>query len=121
MSNESYPGKRLAQLRNRAGYSQVQLAKKLNVSPSTIAMWELGEREIKSSTLIKLAEFFNVSILYLLGVEEDGKISDPDLEQLYKRLMDHPDEKEFLLSFINASQEQKTQVIDFWKFISNRK
>ncbi len=61
-------GKRIALLRKKRGLSQEEFAKKINVSPSTVAMWEVGKREVKSSTLSELADFFNVSTDYLLMV-----------------------------------------------------
>ncbi|WP_079908238.1 helix-turn-helix domain-containing protein [Paenibacillus sp. 32352] len=64
-------GKRLAQLRENANLSQAELAKRMNVSSSTIGMWELGEREIKVSTLRKIAEYFDVKTDYLTGLTDD--------------------------------------------------
>ena len=67
MNPDNIVGIRLAEIRAQAGYSQVDLAKFINVSPSTVAMWETGKREIKASTLLKLSEVFGVSTDYLIG------------------------------------------------------
>ena len=54
-------------LRNQKHLSQAQLAKKIGVSSSTIAMWESGEREPKNyETLEIIADFFNVNMELLL-------------------------------------------------------
>ena len=60
---------RLKELRIEKGVGQVELATKLNVSKGIISLWENGLREPKLSNLISLARFFEVSIDYLVGLE----------------------------------------------------
>lgn len=60
---------RLKELRIEKGVGQVELATKLNVSKGIISLWENGLREPKLSNLIILAKFFEVSIDYLVGLE----------------------------------------------------
>lgn len=60
-------GQRIAFLRERRGLSQAALADKLNLSQSSVAMWESGQRGMKGDTLTLLADFFGVSSDYLLG------------------------------------------------------
>ena len=62
-------GKNLKQLREIAKIGQIQLAKALGVSKGIISMWENGLREPTMSSLISLAKFFDVSIDYLVGLE----------------------------------------------------
>ena len=59
----------LKDLRLEKGLSQTQLAASLSVSKGIISMWENGKREPTLFYLIKLADFFNVSIDYLAGRE----------------------------------------------------
>ena len=58
---------RLKQLRNERKINQRELAKYLNVAPSTISMYENGQREPNFEVLEVLADFFNVDMNYLLG------------------------------------------------------
>ena len=58
-------------LRKEKGLSQVELAKALNVSKACISMIEIGKNEPTAITLIKYADFFECSIDYLLGREDD--------------------------------------------------
>lgn len=58
---------RLRELRRQRKMSQVRLAMELNVSQNTICRYETGEREADYATLIQIADFFGVSIDYLLG------------------------------------------------------
>ena len=62
-------GDKLTYLRKNANYSQDQLAKRLNTSRSSIAMFESNARIPTTSTLSRYADLFNVSIDYLLGNE----------------------------------------------------
>lgn len=55
-------GETLKNLRQKNGLSQAALAKKLSVSRQAICMWECGKREFGISTLVKIADIFNVSI-----------------------------------------------------------
>ena len=57
----------LRKLRKKNNLSMKELGKVLNVSESTISLYESGKREPDFETLIKLAEYFNVSTDYLLG------------------------------------------------------
>ena len=62
----------LKKLRNEKGLSQEELASIINVSKSTIGMYEQGNRIPKAdATLKKLAEYFNVTIDYLMGFSEN--------------------------------------------------
>ena len=54
-------------LRQTRGYSQADLSEALEISRSSISMYENGNREPDFETLEKIADFFNVDIDYLLG------------------------------------------------------
>ena len=58
---------RLKQLRKEKNISQLKLAFDLNMSQNTISRYENCEREADYACLIKIADYFNVSIDYLLG------------------------------------------------------
>lgn len=61
----------LKSLRMEKGIGQVELAKQIGVSNGIISFWENGLREPSMSSLISLAQFFDVSIDYLVGLEND--------------------------------------------------
>ena len=52
----------LKRLRILRGISQVELAKLLGVTRSTVSRWENNERELSAKHLIKLSELFGVSV-----------------------------------------------------------
>ena len=60
-------GARIKLLREELGLKQEELAKKLSVSPSAIGMYERDLREPNNELTLRIANFFNVSIDYLLG------------------------------------------------------
>lgn len=57
---------RLKQLRKNKGISQLKLAMDLNMNQNSISRYENGIREADYATLIKFADYFKVSIDYLL-------------------------------------------------------
>ena len=57
---------RLKELRKRRGISQLKLALDLNMNQNTISRYETGVHQADYATLIKIADYFNVSIDYLL-------------------------------------------------------
>lgn len=59
--------KRLKSLRESKNLKQIELAKHFKVSQSTIAMWETGKRDPDSDTIERIADYFHVSIDYLIG------------------------------------------------------
>lgn len=58
---------RLKELRNAKGISQLKLAMDLNMNQNTISRYETGEREPGINELIRIADYFNVSVDYLIG------------------------------------------------------
>lgn len=58
---------KLKQLRQQYKYSQRELAKKLGVSPASIAAYETGERSPNLQNLLAFSRLFHCSTDYLLG------------------------------------------------------
>ena len=66
---------RLKELRKKKGLSQLRLATDLNTTQNTISRYETGEREPGIEELIKIADYFNVSVDYLIGRTENPKMN----------------------------------------------
>ena len=64
---------RLKELRKLRKISQLKLAMDLNMNQNSISRYETGEREADYDTLIKFADYFDVSIDYLLGRTDNPK------------------------------------------------
>lgn len=58
---------RLRELRKSRKISQLKLALDLNMNQNTISRYETMEREADYETLLRFADYFNVSLDYLLG------------------------------------------------------
>ena len=93
-------GDRLKLLRKNCNYTQKELGEKLNVSGRVIGYYESNERFPDKETLTRLADFFEVSVDYLLGRTDiknnvkDYKIdtnkinNDNDIEKMIDELME---------------------------------
>ena len=57
---------RLKEIRKSKGISQLKLAMDLNTNQNTISRYETGEREPGIHELIKIADYFNISVDFLL-------------------------------------------------------
>ena len=62
--------KRLRELREEKGFSQMTLARETGISQSSIARLELEKAEPTASALIIRAKYFEESVDYLLGLSE---------------------------------------------------
>ena len=69
-------GKRLRTLRHEKGLNGIELGKKFNFSKSTISSWENETREPSHEILKILANYFEVSLDYLLGIS-DSRFNEP--------------------------------------------
>lgn len=66
--------KRIRDLREDKDLSQKDLAKALNCSQQVYSNYELGQRDIPTDILIKLSNFHNVSVDYILGISDNPTI-----------------------------------------------
>lgn len=55
--------------REKAGLTQVQVAKAMNVHQSAVALWEAGETQPRADKLLRLAEVLKCSVIDLLANE----------------------------------------------------
>lgn len=67
-------GERLKRLREDRKLSQQQLADRLNINRSTYARYELGQTQPDYETLQRLADFYEVSVDYLFGRENNNNL-----------------------------------------------
>lgn len=93
-------GDRLKLLRKNCNYTQKELGEKLNVSGRVIGYYESNERFPDKETLTRLADFFEVSVDYLLGrtdiknnvkdykIDTNKNNNDNDIEKMIDELME---------------------------------
>ena len=66
---------RLKELRVKRGISQLKLAMDTGLNQNSVSRYESGAREADYATLIRLADYFDVSIDYLLGRTDNPKMN----------------------------------------------
>lgn len=91
---------KIRELRKERGLTQKEVAEHLGIGGSTMTMYETGRREPNIGTLIKIADFFDVSTDYLLGktkaknekeVISRALVDDPELYNFWKELSERED------------------------------
>lgn len=84
-------GQRLKLIREEKNINQIELAKILNIGNTTVSQWESGKRQPDYATLIKIADYFHISIDWLLGrtdqrelpQKDQNNIDDIDVEKIF--------------------------------------
>ncbi|SCV19936.1 Transcriptional regulator, XRE [Bacillus cereus] len=99
-------GNIIRDLRKQKGITQKELAQSLQLSESTIGMYERNERQPDYNTLIRIADYFTVSTDFLLGRDFNVK-EDRNNKELDQWLND-----------IKLAPSQKREELKrFWNFI----
>lgn len=107
---------RVKELRKERNLKQDELANKINVSQQTISRIENGDNSLPADTLIDLAEFFDVSIDYILYLTDSRRTVESQIEfhkimeRNYNlcRIFEHLDPQNQDLLFKLAEQLEKT-------------
>lgn len=68
-------GDTIRALRERAGYSQAELSRKLSVTRSSVNAWESGLSAPTAAYIIELAKLFHVSSDFILGLDTSKQIN----------------------------------------------
>ena len=113
----------LKELRKSRKLLQKDLARYLQVAESTYSYWEQGKFEPDTETLKKLADYFNVSVDYLLGRTENKEtVSTENLFKTKKApesLSD--DEQELLKQYNLLDSHSKTALLELAKNLNINK
>lgn len=79
-------GEQIRKLRRQKKLTQEQVANYLHVSTSTYGMWEQGRNEPDIKRLQELADFFSVTVDYLLGRESLTSTQEQTVKDTIERL-----------------------------------
>lgn len=95
---------RLREARNLAGLSQGHVAKMLSLHRPSVSAMESANRRVSADELARLAEIYDVSVAWLLGVApETLDVQDPRLELAARELSKlKPDALKILLKLLAA-------------------
>lgn len=104
--NDNVLGKRLKMLREEAHMSRAELALELNTSISAISQYETGTRTPSDDIKICIAELFNVSLDYLMGLTS---IKNAQSSNIY------------LSALSELTEEDLKEVYNFIQYIQSKK
>ncbi|WP_035711003.1 helix-turn-helix domain-containing protein [Salibacterium aidingense] len=102
--------KRIKYLREHNGLAQKHVAEKLGIKNNTLSGYEAGRREPDASTLNKIAEFYGVSVDYLLGRTDDPTPEQPSIFFYGGELSE--DEQEHLEEELKIYRKRKQQWLE---------
>jgi len=101
---------KLKELRQLKGLKQNELAIELNIPKSTYNYWENGKIEIDFKNLFKLADYFNVSIDYLLGhdyITKLASLTDDENELIEKYRKCNEKNKALIIGYVNGITDKE--------------
>lgn len=96
-------GESISEYRRKSGLTQKQLAEKLYVSVDLVSKWECGSRRPDYSTILKLAEIFNIRVESFIDI---GKLMLDELKQCIPDNTDAKDLPVLLNTFIKDLSER---------------
>ena len=107
----------LKELRKSRNLTQFQLSQILKIGQATIAGYENGSREPHINSLIAYANFFECSVDYLLGREDDfGNV----VVQTEKPAPLPQDEQEMLQIYQSLSPAHRSQVLEYARYFAEK-
>ncbi len=107
--------KRITDLRENRNLLQKDIAKIFEVEQATVSNWEKGKRVPDSDMLIKIANFFDVSIDFLLGNDKKTKkYSETEEEIIEKEILKRWLIKSgYMTNFQDLTNEELNKLMDF--------
>lgn len=102
-------------LREQAGFNMREVARQLNIPYTTYVGYEKGDREPNSETLIKIAEFYDTTVDYILGVPRSYKAiheNSCSKTDIFKQIQENygPSTKEAISIYIQLDTEDKAEI-----------
>ncbi|MCW0120731.1 helix-turn-helix domain-containing protein [Bacillus subtilis] len=101
-------GHKLKTLRKQRGLTQKELAEKLFLSQSSITRFEKDEILPTSETLSKIANYFDVSIDFLLDRPQPSQKKNSNLEKAFNEAIEELKDEETLLFMKNGDIDEET-------------
>lgn len=107
---------RMKQLRERMNKTKAQVARELNMPYTTYVNYEKEAREPNSENLIQIANYFNVSVDYLIGRSNDEETvrstnADQELQEYLEELKNRPEMRMLFSVSKNATKEDVEQAV----------
>ena len=115
------------QLRTSNGYTLDSLAKAINkakgtnFTKSTFSKWEHGSTEPSFQNIVPVADFFNVSVDWLIGINDisESKYSHINTSAVAGMMLDSSG-NELMDIFVELESEKKNELVKFAKYLKMR-
>ncbi len=103
----------LIKARKERGLTQAQLAARLGVSRSTVAMWESNKAQPDNDMLNKIADLFDVTVDYLLGRQtiKDNRFEGMDVDGMLDFLANNKEGRVLMSIAKDATKEDLEQIV----------
>ena len=86
MDLKKYIGTQIKTFRKSAGFTQDELAKRLNTTKQTISRYEKGDRKANQDMLFELCDILGVSIDDFFPSQNDSSSNTPQIQTIYDKL-----------------------------------
>lgn len=111
---------KLKELRESRGFSQEELAAKLNIPRSSITHYENSDDRLpRKSRLLEIANFFGVSIDFLLS-EEPVLTKKNEIDHNLEKTLNDPELGLWFKDIKDASPDKQEELRQFWEFIKDK-
>lgn len=115
-------GKRIVSLREIKGWTQHELANRVNLDINVMNRIELNERPVKDNELVMLANILEVSTDYLLGLTDKLVIlSDAQDEADFHAFANSPELQKFYKELPVSNEDAVKRLRDIWEIIKHEK
>lgn len=103
----------LKSLRTESGLTQKELSARIDIAQATIACYENGQRLPCISSLAAYADFFNCSVDYIIGRDDEygNRVRGAAESVPVDRLSD--DERDFVIKYRKLTKEQRAILLGY--------
>lgn len=112
-------GVRIERLRLRINKTQMDVAEAIGVKRVTVTQWESGTRKVKPEMIVALAQYFNVTSDYLLGLS-DVKNTDPEqksrIDKMTEKIADYYGIESQKNQLVEEMAELTQAIIKLWRY-----
>ncbi|GLC88226.1 helix-turn-helix domain-containing protein [Lysinibacillus piscis] len=113
-------GKRIVSLRERRGWTQKELANRVNLNVSVMNRIESNDRPIKDSELLNLANVLEVSTDYLLGRSESSTLSQTEKKEAeFQAFANNPTLQKWYKELPKSKEEDLEKLRKMWEILKD--
>ena len=115
-------GKKIVSLREKRGWTQRELAARINLNASVMNRIESNDRPVKDSELLSLANIFEVSTDYLLGRTDTTALTSQEKdEQEFQAFINDPELGVWYKELPKSDEEELRKLRTIWEMIKTEK